>query len=320
MFILGTMNIEYPYTSTPKVNKTENYYQSIIESYCNLELDQPILDTAYYYGNTKTERILGNILNRIPEKKIQLATKANPWFNNDFTSGKFGQLSRYNLERQLTVSLENLQKEGVETFFLHCPDPETPIHETLDTCDELWRKEKFNTLGISNFSMDQIIEIMNVCETHGYESPQIYQGMYNVLSRRVEEIFPLLNDYGVDFWAYNPLAGGLLTGKYSAGLNAMESDCRFKDNGIYQSIFWKPEVISKVQDMRNYGNAIELSLQWLKHHSCLREEDKIILGVSTIEQLEINSEILMKNIHNSSNVVEFLNSLHDDRFSPNYFY
>jgi len=207
--ILGTMNIDYPHTSL--LDRTVSNYTKIIEIYINKTAD-PILDTAYYYGNC--EIILGNILQNMNCKMPKIATKANPWFNNDFSSGKFGQLSADNLESQLNISLANLKVDNVEFFYLHCPDYETPIEETLEKCDELWRKEKFNNLGISNFSKMQMQEVLDICDKNAFNSPLYYQGMYNLISRKVEEIFPLLDDYGIEFWGYNPLAGGLLTGKY----------------------------------------------------------------------------------------------------------
>ena len=162
--ILGTMNIHYPYSSNS--DTSNKYYKSIIDKYLYYIGNEPIIDTAYYYGNTKTEKILGEILPT--DKNISIATKANPWFNNDFTNGKLGQLSKIGLEYQLKSSLANLQRDKVDIFYLHCPDYETPIEETLEKCDQLWRLEKFDHLGISNFSNQQLQDMLAVCEKNGY--------------------------------------------------------------------------------------------------------------------------------------------------------
>lgn len=314
--VLGTMNIEYPYSSN--LNTSINEYKNIIDKYIS-STDTPILDTAYYYANTKTEEILGNILQDLNVKPI-IATKANPWFNNDFTNGKFGQLSDHNLRKQLKTSLKNLKIDKVNIFYLHCPDYETPIKETLKVCDELWRKESFDSLGISNFSKDQLSEILNLCESEKYNLPQYYQGMYNLISRKVEEIFPLLNDYNMDFWGYNPLAGGLLTGKYSN--KKIENNSRFKNNKIYQNIFWKDEIFENLEDFFKLGNNIEYSLQWLLKYSKLRVNDKIILGVSSIEQLNLNLNIINKKINYDFDKQFFLNNIYYkiENISPNYYY
>jgi aflatoxin B1 aldehyde reductase len=309
--VLGTMNINYQYTSN--INNTDDYYKQIIKAYIDCT-DVPVLDTAYYYGNTKTEKILGNILSSINFKPL-VATKANPWFENDFTTGKLGQLSPNNLERQLDTSLNNLKLKYVDIFFLHAPDHETPIEETLEKCDEMWRKEKFNYLGLSNYSKDQVIEILSLCDNKYYIKPKIYQGMYNLIARKVEELFPIIDD--MEFWAYNPLAGGLLTGKYKSGL---KEDSRFKDNQIYQNIFWKPEIIDSLSDFYKMDKNLEYALLWLRDHSKLRSKDKIILGVSTLEQLGTNMKILESNIQIEQTKLDILNNIYNKDFSPNYYY
>jgi aflatoxin B1 aldehyde reductase len=316
-FILGTMNIDYPHSSN--TNATTEYYQSIIDKYISQTKD-PILDTAYYYGNTKTEQILGEILPYL-SRQPKIATKANPWFENDFTNGKLGQLSKTNLERQLTISLRNLKKDKVDIFYLHCPDYETPFSETLETTDELWRKEKFDYLGISNFSIDQVKELFHICESTGYNRPKYYQGMYNIICRKVEEIFPIVEEHDMIFWGYNPLAGGLLTGKYKDGIPSEST--RFTNNQIYQNIFWKPEIIDPLHDFFKSPDCISESLQWLFHHSKIRQNnDKIIMGVSTLEQLENNIQIISKNHNYTNEKMQVLNNIYTkiSDASPNYYY
>lgn len=316
--ILGTMNIAYEHSS----NKDNKMYKDIIHTYLQTN-DNPILDSAYYYGNTKTEEILGNILSELPSnlKYPKLTTKANPWFENDFTTGKLGQLNKENLLRQLNTSLNNLKMDSVYCFFLHCPDYETPIKETLDICDELYRKEKFQKYGLSNFSLNQTNEVIELCESNGYKKPEIYQGMYNIICRKVEEIFPLLNEHNMDFWGYNPLAGGLLTGKYrNVDINSFDS--RFKNNSIYQNIFYKPEINNMLEDLwKNNNNYLDLALKWYYQDSNLRTSDSIILGVSTVNQYNSNLNSINKNV-DYSNIYHEFNSIYkiNELYVPNYYY
>jgi len=315
--ILGTMNIDYPYTSAK--NNTIKEYSDIINKYMDI-VDVSIIDTAYYYGNTKTEEILGNILN----KKTIIATKANPWFNNDFNNGILGQLSSFNLERQLNTSLKNLKLKTIDIFYLHCYDYNTSLEETIEKSDELWRREKFNKFGISNFSKEQLKNVLEICEYKGYNKPKYYQGMYNLISRKVEEIFPLLDEFNIEFWAYNPLAGGLLTGKYNNGID--NDNSRFKDNKIYQNIFWKEDIINNLNKFylnnENKKNSIEYSYNWLKHYSKMRINDKIIIGVSNLNQLENNFDILNKKVEYSKKKINELNNIYKglENISPNYYY
>ncbi len=316
--ILGTMNIAYPHSS----NKDTQEYSNIIHEYLNTCYD-PILDSAYYYGNTETEKILGNILTDLPSnlKIPKLTTKANPWFENDFTNGKLGQLNKENLLRQLNTSLENLKMDSVYRFFLHCPDYETPIHETLETCDELWRQEKYQEYGLSNFSLTQTQEVLQICEKNDYRKPKVYQGMYNIVCRKVEEMFPLLNEYNIDFWGYNPLAGGLLTGKYR-NLKEDLPESRFKNNSIYQNIFWKNEILQMLENLwfKN-DDYLDLALLWFKQGSQMRKNDRVILGVSSVSQYQNNM-----NSYNSqkdySNIYYDFNNVYknNEKCTPNYYY
>lgn len=315
--VLGTMNIEYPYSSNK--DKSIDKYKNIIEQYF-LSCDFPILDTAYYYGNTKTEIILGEILKDIDSQKYKIATKANPWFNNDFTNNILGQLSPINLEFQLNTSLKNLQLEKVDIFYLHCFDYETPLIDTLEKCDQLWRKEKFDYLGVSNFSKNQLLEVLNLCDTHYLNEPRYYQGMYNLISRKVEELFPIFNNHYIEFWAYNPLAGGLLTGKYKN--KELKDDSRFKNNQIYQNIFWKEPILNNLENFFHLNNPTEYAFQWLKNYSKLRDNDKIILGVSSIDQLENNLNMIKKNANYDFDKINYLNNIYSniENESPNYYY
>lgn len=322
--ILGTMNINYPYSSNNS-NSIEEY-KKMIEKYITYVGKNAILDTAYYYGNTSTEEILGNI---IPELYIKpkISTKVNPWLDNDFTNGKLGQLSSIPFEKQLKTSLTNLKLESVEYLFLHCPDYETCIEETLETCEKLWRKEKFDKFGLSNFSHTHLSQVIHICENRGYNSPDVYQGMYNLISRKIEEIFPLLNDYYIEFWAYNPLAGGLLTGKYNKetniyNKNVESKNSRFKNNKIYQNIFWKEPIITHLEDFFKIKKCTEKSFHWLQHYSKMRKNDKIILGASTVEQLETNLEIIKNFESYSQDEINYLNDIYEpiSQDSPNYYY
>jgi len=317
--ILGTMNINYPYSSN--TNNSNDYYKKMIERYIDYVGKNAILDTAYYYGNTTTEKILGKIL---PELSLlpKIATKVNPWFNNDFTNGQLGQLSRINLENQLNISLHNLGMKSVEYLFLHCYDYETELKETLEICDELWRKEKFNHFGVSNFSLEQVKDTYSICEAEGFVLPEVYQGMYNLISRKVEEIFPLKTDLCMEFWGYNPLAGGLLTGKYCK--SDYSENNRFRNNKIYQNIFWKEPILTNLEPFFKQGNCLNKSLYWLQNLSKLGPNDKIILGASTVEQLEKNMDILAndKKYMLTNDDKMFLNNLYEPikEDSPNYYY
>jgi aflatoxin B1 aldehyde reductase len=314
--VLGTMNIRYKHTSCTDDGENERILSHFLRT-----SPRPILDTASYYD----EAALGEILtrNEMDASKAVIATKANPWYQNDFTSGILGQLSPAHLERQLNESRKRLGR--VDIYYLHCPDYETPLLDTLSAADTLWRQEKFGRFGLSNFSKTQLEDVLNLCEDHGYVQPTYYQGMYNLLCRKVEEIFPILDANGIEFWAYNPLAGGLLTGKYRDDPQLQKAS-RFHNNSIYQNIFWKPEMVNAYDDFlkkTSPTNPTALAFHWLHRHSRLRPEDKIVLGVSTHTQLEQNMSFFSSTQQEEESITpSFFETFYEEvrEVSPNYFY
>ena len=174
------------------------------------------LDTASMYCNGETERIIG----RFPpplRSSIRLHSKANPWNTDEQRRG----LTRTSVLTQCRTSLASLHlspnpaSPPLDIYYLHAPDHSTPILDTLQAVDELHSEGAFLRFGLSNYSSWQVMEIHHLCQRHGLIAPTAYQGMYNALTRGVEaELLPCLGQLRISFYAYNPLAGGILSGKY----------------------------------------------------------------------------------------------------------
>ncbi|XP_060235165.1 aflatoxin B1 aldehyde reductase member 3 isoform X2 [Meriones unguiculatus] len=167
------------------------------------------IDTAFMYGKGQSETILGGLGLGLGRSgcKVKIATKAIPLFGTT--------LKPDDVRFQLETSLKRLQCPRVDLFYLHLPDHSTPIEETLQTCHQLHQEGKFVELGVSNYASWEVAEICTICKKNGWIMPTVYQGMYNATTRQVEkELFPCLRHFGLRFYAYNPLAGGLLTGRY----------------------------------------------------------------------------------------------------------
>lgn len=245
------------------------------------------IDTAYDYGKGATEEILGRILTPTRRQKVSLATKANPWGE--------GGLRPESVRSQLETSLRRLQTESVDLFYLHAPDLKTPIEVTLKVCQELFREGKFRQLGLSNYAAWQVVDIWHICKRYGWVLPTVYQGMYNGITRAVEaELFPALRSLGIRFYAYNPLAGGLLTGKHLAQ-EQVPTEGRFALLPMYQERYWKKRYFDAIEQIRclceKRGMAMaESALRWELYHSMLSKSDRdaLIVGASNLEQLSTN--------------------------------
>ncbi|EDL13301.1 aldo-keto reductase family 7, member A5 (aflatoxin aldehyde reductase) [Mus musculus] len=228
-----------------------------------LERGHSELDTAFMYCDGQSE-------------KVKIATKANPW------EGK--SLKPDSIRSQLETSLKRLQCPRVDLFYLHAPDHSTPVEETLRACHQLHQEGKFVELGLSNYASWEVAEICTLCKSNGWILPTVYQGMYNATTRQVEaELLPCLRHFGLRFYAYNPLAGGLLTGKYKyEDKDGKQPVGRFFGNNwaeTYRNRFWKEhhfEAIALVEKalQTTYGtNAPRMTsaaLRWMYHHSQLQ--------------------------------------------------
>ncbi|XP_029434757.1 LOW QUALITY PROTEIN: aflatoxin B1 aldehyde reductase member 2 [Rhinatrema bivittatum] len=248
------------------------------------------MDTASMYGDGESERILGELA---LGEQVKIATKANP------LEGK--TLSAKSIRSQLEMSLRHLKASSVDLFYLHMPDHETPIEESLRACQELHKEGKFKELGLSNYASWEVAEIYHICKNNNWVCPSVYQGMYNGTTRQVEtELFPCLRHFGMRFYAYNPLAGGLLTGKYMyADKDKSQPAGRFFGNNwaqAYQNRYWKEnqfEAIDLLQQalITAYGakkpSLTAAALRWMYHHSKLQgmSGDAVIVGMSSMEQL-----------------------------------
>ena len=245
------------------------------------------LDTAHTYCDGRTEEMLGRILTAEDRSSAYIASKVNPW--ND------GGLQAAEVQRQFAEILERLGSDSIDLLYLHSPDLDTPIEQTLQACFELFQQGKFRHFGLSNFAAWQVAEVFELCRRHGWMEPEVYQGMYNALTRDVErELFPCLRNYGMRFYAYNPLAGGLLTGKHLS-MQQIPEEGRFNRERGYLDRYWKQDYFAVLQELQTYCadsgiKPVEVAMSWLVNHSRLEANlgDGIILGASSLNHLEQN--------------------------------
>ena len=245
------------------------------------------LDTAHIYGEGRTETMLGELLPTIEHDKLVLASKVNPW-NDD-------GLQPAQVKKQMAEILQRLGTDHIDLLYLHSPDLETPVRKTLEACFELYQQGKFRHFGLSNYASWQVAEVVEICRQEGWMQPVVYQGMYNALTRDVErELFPCLRNYGMHFYAYNPLAGGLLTGKHLS-MDKIPDSGRFEVERGYLDRYWKQDYFQVLQELQTVSLELQLApvniaLSWLVNHSMLDQEqgDGIILGASKIDHLTQN--------------------------------
>ena len=250
-----------------------------------LELGINFLDTANVYNAGASEVMVGKALKGRRDKVI-LASKVR---------GKMGDtpdlsgLSRAAIERGIEDSLRRLQTDYLDLYYLHQPDYSVPLEESLEAMDRLVRQGKVRYPASSNYSGWQVCRMQWIAEKNGYRPATVTQPIYNLLSRGIEqEYLPMAKEFGVSTVVYNPLAGGLLTGKQKR--DAPLAGTRFDNNQMYKDRYWHDQDFDAVAELvgiaRKAGRLpVSLALNWLLHHT---PADCVILGASRIEQLEEN--------------------------------
>lgn len=246
------------------------------------------LDTAYVYNEGNSERLLGEVLPSLTQK-YTVATKVNPRVT--------GRLDAEAAYRQVEESLRRLNLPAVDTVFLHFPDPATPVVSVLSAMADLHDQGKYKELGLSNFPVWMVEEVQRICEREGWVKPTVFEGIYNPLTRKAEtELNGCLNAYGMRFYAYNPLAGGLLTGRY-ASYDSAPTDGRFTHRPNYQKRYWKESyfrALRLIQTAAEKENmtTVEAAYRWLAYHSMLdgKRGDAILIGASKLNHLIQNME------------------------------
>lgn len=224
------------------------------------------LDTARMYSAGNSEQVLAELK---AKDSFKVHTKAFPFQNGDHGP----QL----LRKQFIESLEALQSECVDLFYLHAPDHSIPFIDTLREVNNFYKEGKFKEFGLSNYAAWNVMEIHNICKSNGFVLPTVYQGRYNIISRDVErELFPCLAKLGIRFYAYNPLCGGLLNGVFE--FETIPTDGRFRSDSIqgnrYRERYWKKVYFDVIDEFKaacsKQGiSTIEASFRWMMNHSKL---------------------------------------------------
>jgi len=261
-----------------------------------LEGGLDFLDTADVYplgGGVdsvgRTEEVIGRWLaDRGARDRILLATKCR---------GKMGAgpndqgLSRHHVMRAAEASLRRLGTDTIDLYQTHFFDPHTPIDETLRALEDLVSQGKVRYVGCSNYPAWRLAEALASSERRGGVRYESVQPRYNLLYREIEtELLPLARAVGVGVLVYNPIAGGLLSGKYRKGQEP-EAGTRFTLGSAasrYQARYWDDlqleaaEALGKEAEARGLGLA-SVAVAWV-----LAQEGvtSAIVGASSPEQLD----------------------------------
>ncbi|MEO0564388.1 MAG: aldo/keto reductase [Chloroflexota bacterium] len=202
---LGTMTF-----GTPDWGSDEATSHAVIKRY--LDGGGNHLDAADMYGGGRTEEIIGNLMPQLNRDELIISSKC---FFPVAQKPNFFGTSRKHLISSVETSLRRLQTDYIDLYYLHGPDPITPMEESLRTLNDLVRAGKIRYIGVSNFFGWQLAKAQGIARALGLEPIVATQPLYNLIQRDVErELIPAAQDSGVGLIPYSALGAGLLTGKY----------------------------------------------------------------------------------------------------------
>ena len=199
--------------------------------------------------------------------------------------------SRKHIVKAVEESLRRLNTDYIDLYQMHFPDSETPIDETLRALDDLVHSGKVLYTGCSNYPAWLLCKALWTSDKLGLARFDCVQPRYNILFRHIEaELLPLAIDEGIGVISYNPLAGGLLTGRYQPGQTPSEGT-RFTVNNagqLYQARYWQDPQMQAVEKLKAFCqerniSVSQLAIAWVLAQPAITSA---IVGASKPEQLD----------------------------------
>jgi aflatoxin B1 aldehyde reductase len=272
---------------------------NVFQKYGHVEID-----TARVYGNGSTEEMLGDL--DWQKRGIIMDTKLYPTFGTPMEKSGSYTHKPDDVRKGLMDSLKALTADKVDMFYLHGPDRKTPFEDTLREVNKLHKEGYFTRFGISNYMSWEVSRICEICDKNGWIKPTAYQGIYHALQRSIEaELFPCLRYYGISLYAFQPLAGGFLTGRFKRDQTDFEPGSRFDpkipQGAMHRGRYWNESYFEAMDLIRSAAEKhglteAEIALRWITHHSLMKKQtkDAVIVGASSVKHLEENLKDLEK--------------------------
>lgn len=261
-------------------------------------------DCANVYSEGRAETILGDLISDCRNELVITTKFGSPMGNGLNDTGG----SRRHMTASLEASLKRLNTDYVDIYFLHRFDEHTPLEETLRALDDAVAQGKVRYTGVSNFAAWQVAKALGVSALIGWTSLQCVQPMYNLIKRQAEvEILPLAQSENLGVISYNPLAGGILSGKYGKDRRADQG--RLTEDEMYQKRYadqWIYDAAIKFSRLAADSgyHPVSLAVAWVAHHPAVTAP---IMGARNASQ--VKDSLRSTDIKLSSDLYEAISRL-----------
>ena len=262
-----------------------------------------LIDTAPVYGRGYSETLIGEFIKKHSlRNKVILATKLGlGWEGRRI----FHSLKPERMRQEIQESMDRLQTDYFDLYQVHWHDPDTPIKDTALVMDEFYKNGRIRSIGVSNYTVEQISEFMEHSPLHFLQPP------YNMFKRDIEkDIIPFCIKHKICIINYIPLHSGILTGKFFFQDVPVPNDvCRKKHRDLHEPLFSiNKEILTKVKTIADKYNKTltQLVLKWTYMQQGITS---VISGARNIFQIEdilgsTDWELEQKDIDNINEILK----------------
>ena len=291
---LGTWKFGYPETGDG-ARLTQNTAFKVFDR--SVELGVTFWDTANRYNASSgnSERVIGDWLRLNPDQRRNIVIATKLYGTMDGQTPNHCRLSRMNILESTYASLERMEIDYVDLMYFHSHDPETPLEESLNAIEDLVRQDLVRYFAVSNFTVDQLKEYLNVSKSLSNRCQLIaVQNQYDILNKedpKYTGVLDFAKQTGISYVAWSPLARGLLTNRYLDIASIGPGDRLFDEDSLENKTF--KDNLEKTKQLFHLAERAGLSVNQLALAYMLTLEGMgpVIPGVTSIEQLEENAHV-----------------------------
>lgn len=248
-------------------------------------------DNAEAYAKGKSEEVMGAALKQLGWRRGSYLVSTKIYWGLYDGVNEHNTLNRKRLIEGINGSLQRLQLEYVDLLYCHRPDRTTPIEETVRAMHNIIEWGKAMYWGTSQWSAAEIVQAIEIAEKHHLHKPVVEQPEYNLFERKrfSGEYVRFYQDYGYGATTFSPLASGLLSGKYNAGI-PKESRAGLANMDWLTESVTDQERLAKVQALEPITRELECTMAQLALAWCLKNPfvSSVITGASRVEQVHEN--------------------------------